>query len=209
MNSQKQLKSWTTIDKLSTKVVYDKETDRYVGGFGNNYLKCWDESTDDLKKVKRIKTTKAIQDILTVNGSTIVVFTDGSCAALETVIKNVKNPTNYTWTGPVTEKGQRIVKVESHCVDSGAAFLTLLVTNEENATSLFFYTVPGIDEEAIIAPTVGVIHLKRDNLKLLNSTIVQANSGLILLSMCKLGGISSSRRRLFNISNLFQGPTNG
>lgn len=49
------MKSWITIDKLTTKVVYDKESDRYVGGFGNNYLKCWSETTEDLKKIKRTK----------------------------------------------------------------------------------------------------------------------------------------------------------
>lgn len=49
------MKSWATIEKLNTKVVYDKASDRYVGGFGNNYLKCWAESIEDLKKVKKIK----------------------------------------------------------------------------------------------------------------------------------------------------------
>lgn len=49
------MKSWITIDKLTTKVVYDKESDRYVGGFGNNDLKCWSETTEDLKKIKRTK----------------------------------------------------------------------------------------------------------------------------------------------------------
>lgn len=49
------MKSWATIEKLNTKVVYDKQSDRYVGGFGNNYLKCWNEKVEDLKKVKKIK----------------------------------------------------------------------------------------------------------------------------------------------------------
>lgn len=49
------MKSWATIDKLNTKVVYDKNSDRYVGGFGNNNLKCWNEKVEDLKKVKKVK----------------------------------------------------------------------------------------------------------------------------------------------------------
>lgn len=48
------MKSWATIEKLNTKVVYDRKMDRYVGGFGN-YLKAWIESTEDLKKVKKTK----------------------------------------------------------------------------------------------------------------------------------------------------------
>lgn len=54
LNSQKQMKSWATIEKLNTKVVYDRDSDRYVGGFGS-YLKCWNETIEDLKKVKKIR----------------------------------------------------------------------------------------------------------------------------------------------------------
>lgn len=119
------------------------------------------------------------------DGSTIIVFTDGSCSALDTIISNVKSPSNYTWTGPVTDKTLKIIKVESHTDNSGEVFLTLLVSTDEKETSLFFYKVPSSEEEAILAPTVSVIRLKRDNVKLLNSCVVQASSGLILLSICK------------------------
>lgn len=119
------------------------------------------------------------------DGSTIIVFTDGSCSALDTIISNVKSPSNYTWTGPVTDKTLKIIKVESHTDNSGEVFLTLLVSTDEKETSLFYYKVPSSEEEAILAPTVSVIRLKRDNVKLLNSCVVQASSGLILLSICK------------------------
>lgn len=119
------------------------------------------------------------------DGSTIIVFTDGSCSALDTIISNVKSPSNYTWTGPVTDKALKIIKVESHTDNSGEVFLTLLVSTDEKETSLFYYKVPSSEEEAILAPTVSVIRLKRDNVKLLNSCVVQASSGLILLSICK------------------------
>lgn len=119
------------------------------------------------------------------DGSTIIVFTDGSCSALDTIISNFKSPSNYTWTGPVTDKTLKIIKVESHTDNSGEVFLTLLVSTDEKETSLFYYKVPSSEEEAILAPTVSVIRLKRDNVKLLNSCVVQASSGLILLSICK------------------------
>lgn len=119
------------------------------------------------------------------DGSTIIVFTDGSCSALDTIISNVKSPSNYKWTGPVTDKALKIIKVESHTDNSGEVFLTLLVSTDEKETSLFYYKVPSSEEEAILAPTVSVIRLKRDNVKLLNSCVVQASSGLILLSICK------------------------
>ena len=187
LNSQKQMKSWATIEKLTTKVVYDKESDRYVGGFGNNYLKCWSETTEDLKKVKKIKTAKAIQDILTVNGNTVIVFVDGSCSALDTILSNVKNPENYSWDGPV-KSGSKIVKVDTMTDEaSGNPFLVLLVEDEKKERCWFYYKVRGgEEEEAIVTPQVGVIHLKRENVELLNTCVALGNNGLCILSICKL-----------------------
>lgn len=185
LNSQKQMKSWATIEKLNTKVVYDRASDRYVGGFGNNYLKCWNEATEDLKKVKKIKTAKPIQDILTVNDVTVVVFTDGSCSALDTIVNNLQSPANYSWPGPVVGHGLKIVKVDTIAdgESSGDAFVTLLV-EDKDLRSVYYYKVPSAEEEAIIAPPVGVVHLKRDHVKLLNSCVVLGNSGLVVLSIC-------------------------
>lgn len=55
LNSQKQLKSWTVLDKLSTPVVYDASSGYYVAIFGQKTLKYWDEAEVDLKKAKKIK----------------------------------------------------------------------------------------------------------------------------------------------------------
>lgn len=205
LNSQKQIKSWNSIDKLHTKVVYDKASDRYVGGFGNNYIKCWNESTEDLKKVKRIKvglhstpiapchpinidlifqTSKPIQDILSVEGSTVIVFTDGSCASLQNVLDNIKQPELYNWSGPLSSKEGKIVKVEAYPDGQGETILTIMVTNDKSETSLFYYKIP-TDENAMAAPSTRVIRLTRPNVKYLNSCIVQGNSGLLVLSICK------------------------
>lgn len=120
------------------------------------------------------------------NGTTVVVFTDGSCSALDTIVNNVRSPSNYTWTGPVAQKGMKFLKVESHVNELGDAFLTLLVSNDKDETSLFFYKIPNTtEEEAILAPNVSAVRLKRDNAKLLNSCIVQGNAGLVVLSICK------------------------
>lgn len=119
------------------------------------------------------------------DGVTVVVFTDGSCSALDTIVNNVSSPSNYTWTGPITQ-GLKIVKVDTVSEESGDAFLTLVVEDKEEERSVYYYKVPNAEEEAIMAPQVGVVHLKRDHVKLINSCVVLGNSGLVVLSICEL-----------------------
>lgn len=118
------------------------------------------------------------------NGSTVIVFTDGSCSALDTIVNNVSSPEVYRWPGPVAAKS-KITKVDTVTDESGDAFLTILVEDDVNETSLFYYKVPSADEEAILVPQVGVVHLKRDNVKLLNSCVVLGISGIAVLSICE------------------------
>lgn len=135
---------------------------------------------------------------------TIVVFTDGSCSALDTIVNNVQHSENYTWSGPVPQ-GLKIVKVDTASEETGDAFLTLLVENDKNEQSLYYYKVPSADEEAILAPHIGVIHLRRDNVQLLNTCVVQGNSGLVLLSICRKFFFS----QLMNICNHRLFPVSG
>lgn len=118
----------------------------------------------------------------------MVVFTDGSCSALDTILNNLSRPENYNWVGPVPP-GSKIVKVDTIKEESGVAFLTLLTEDDEEQRSLFYFKVhsaDGEEEEAILDPLVGVVHLKRDYVKLLNSCVVLGNSGLVVLSICKI-----------------------
>lgn len=49
------MQSWTVSDKLSHKVVFDFDLQQYVGVFANRYIRCWDSTTKDINKIKRIK----------------------------------------------------------------------------------------------------------------------------------------------------------
>lgn len=99
---------------------------------------------------------------------------------------NIQHPENYVWTGPLSKKEGKVVKVEAHPDGLGSTFLSILVSNEDNEHSLFYYKIPTVEENSVLAPNVGVIRLKRSNMKCLNSCIVQGNSGLMILSICKL-----------------------
>lgn len=99
---------------------------------------------------------------------------------------NIKHPENYIWKGPLSPKEGKITSVEAHLDGQGSTFLAIMVLNQENEKSLFYYKIPLVEENTVLAPNVGVIRLKRSNSKCLNSCIVQGNSGLMILSICEL-----------------------
>lgn len=55
LSNQKQINSWTVLDKLSSRVVYDFSSESYVGVFGNKWIRCWKQDCNDINKIKRIK----------------------------------------------------------------------------------------------------------------------------------------------------------
>lgn len=47
--------SWSTKEKLSSPVVYDRKGDRYVAVFNQNFMRLWNETENNLDKIKKIK----------------------------------------------------------------------------------------------------------------------------------------------------------
>lgn len=55
LSTQKQIRSWTVLEKLSTKVVYDPKSEQYVGVFSQQFIRCWTEDEHDVNKKKKIR----------------------------------------------------------------------------------------------------------------------------------------------------------
>lgn len=55
LSNQKQINSWTSVDKFTNKVIYDSKLQQYVGIFANRWIRCWSEACTDISKVKKIK----------------------------------------------------------------------------------------------------------------------------------------------------------
>lgn len=55
LSNQKQITSWTALDKLSSKVVYDFNSKEYVGVFGRKWIRCWSADCSDINKIKKLK----------------------------------------------------------------------------------------------------------------------------------------------------------
>ncbi|XP_055373572.1 uncharacterized protein LOC129606948 [Condylostylus longicornis] len=89
--SQKEICSWTVLDKLSSKVVYDKASRSYVGVFGNSSIRCWNSETTDLNNVKKLKFKRKILDLIPNDtDSVLVLYSNGTCEPLPSAIENRK-----------------------------------------------------------------------------------------------------------------------
>ncbi|XP_065361676.1 nucleolar protein 11 [Calliphora vicina] len=94
ISTQKQIKSWSVLEKLSSKVVYDKNSEKYVAVFANKTIRCWDEDTKDVNKCKKLKFQKCIADLVVDENETFVLFSDGSCESLNVAIETRKAQSN-------------------------------------------------------------------------------------------------------------------
>lgn len=55
LSNQKQIESWTVLDKLSCKVVYDFTSKQYVGVFAHKWIRRWSSECNDINNIKKIK----------------------------------------------------------------------------------------------------------------------------------------------------------
>lgn len=86
------MKSWSTSEIFSSKVIYDIERKQYVGVFLKTFLRFWDADTVDINKNKKFKLTKPIHELVNVNVNrvrkTLVVYEDGTCESLESALQS-------------------------------------------------------------------------------------------------------------------------
>uniref|UniRef100_A0A6B2EC70 Putative nucleolar protein 11 n=1 Tax=Phlebotomus kandelakii TaxID=1109342 RepID=A0A6B2EC70_9DIPT len=126
LSDQKQIRSWTALEKLSNKVVFDGKSRKYVGVFGQRNLKCWSDSETNLKKIRRIKLQKNVKDLVTFGeeAEILVLFDDGSCCGLPEVTSGAAP----NGVGPLAA-GQDIEHPRVFSTIDGELILTFFVRN--------------------------------------------------------------------------------
>ncbi|XP_017493216.1 PREDICTED: uncharacterized protein LOC108381308 [Rhagoletis zephyria] len=77
ISSQQQVCSWSTQEKLSNKVIYDNNSNQYIGIFGNRFIRCWNGFTADINSVKKIKLQKSAVAIVPTETGAIILYADG------------------------------------------------------------------------------------------------------------------------------------
>ncbi|XP_058463229.1 nucleolar protein 11 [Malaya genurostris] len=151
LSNQKLQHSWTSLERLTSKVVYDFRSDRYVGVFGSRYIRCWTKDQIDINKAKKVKFFRGIQQLLTLdNGQVLIIYDDGTCESLESAVQTrnkdrlnpdciVRKP-NIDPTRMTVEQvstttiatGEILLTYFVKEIESGAVELNLVLLNKEN-----------------------------------------------------------------------------
>ncbi|EDW76784.1 uncharacterized protein Dwil_GK20236 [Drosophila willistoni] len=88
IRTQKQLLSWSLPEKLSAKVIYDRNSQKYVGVFGNHSLRLWNVETLDVTKCKKLKFQKSIAHLVETDQEALVLYSDGVCQTLSAALES-------------------------------------------------------------------------------------------------------------------------
>ncbi|KAL1403154.1 hypothetical protein pipiens_019491 [Culex pipiens pipiens] len=140
LSNQKLQHSWTSLERLSSKVVYDFRSQRYVGVFGGRYVRCWPADQADINKVKKVKFYRTIAQLYAVaTGQVLVLYDDGSCESLESAVdtrnEDRKAPEQIERGVPIVDAAREsIVDVCTVALDSGRLVLGYFVRDGESGT---------------------------------------------------------------------------
>lgn len=144
LSNQKLQHSWTSLERLSSKVVYDFRSERYVGVFGGRYVRCWTADQADINKVKKVKFYRTIAQLFSVaNGQVLVLYDDGTCESLESAVdtrnKDRKSPEQIVSKPNVDPAKESIVDVCTVPLDNGRLVLGYFVKDNESGAMTLNY----------------------------------------------------------------------
>ncbi|XP_052872209.1 nucleolar protein 11 [Anopheles cruzii] len=217
LSNQRQVRSWTVLDRLSSKVVYDFNSERYVGVFGGRYLRFWEREQNDLNAVKKIKLYRVVQDLFTVaSGQTLVLYKDGTCesleSALETRNRDRMNPAAIVQSGNVDHETHTIQDVQVLTLDDGSPLLTYYVRNGKDDSTELNYALLGKSDLKVVN-RFQKIKLERigDELQLAGRCIVDSSEGPSLITLWSDGrlfilqlSLGQSPKQQEGVGNFFE-----
>lgn len=176
----KQISSWSSKERLTTQVIYDKSKQRYVAAFNERKIRVWSEEETDLNNVRGYKFLSPLYTILLYDDSSpILIQRNGATASLEWAIDNRK-----TWMS----KG--IIKAKEKLLDcqlihlNGNTSLFCLTRIEE----VYNYVVVRLEDVTCLekVDTVRRIELKRKSEALMGHVVIHHKNDAYLLTLCKL-----------------------
>ncbi|XP_053687428.1 nucleolar protein 11-like isoform X2 [Sabethes cyaneus] len=132
LSNQKLLHSWTSLERLTSKVVYDFHSERYVGVFNNRYVRCWAKNQIDINKVKRVKFFRQILQLFTLdNGRVLVLYDDGTCESLQSAVdtrnEDRKTPDSITRKPNIDPARETILEICTVPLTTGDTMLAYFV----------------------------------------------------------------------------------
>lgn len=182
----KQISSWSSKERLTAQVIYDRSKQRYVAAFNERKIRVWSEEEADLNNVKGYRFLCPLHAILTTHddSSPILVQRNGATASLEWAIHNRR-----TWMS----KG--IIRAKEKLLDcqlirlNGKTSLFCLTRVEE----IYNYVVVRLEDVIYLekADTVRRIELKRKSEDLTGHVVIHRKNEAYLLTLWSHGRLYS------------------
>lgn len=191
LSNQKLQHSWTSLERLSSKVVYDFRSGRYVGVFGGRYVRCWPADQADINKVKKVKFYRTIAQLYAVaTGQVLVLYDDGSCESLESAVdtrnEDRKAPEQIERGVPIVDAAREsIVDVCTVALDSGRLVLGYFVRDGESGAMTLHYCL--LAEESLKPLRFRKVRLERAEQKvhLVGQSLVEGGGSVSLITICE------------------------
>ncbi|XP_072760742.1 nucleolar protein 11 [Anoplolepis gracilipes] len=182
----KQISSWSSKEKLTTQVIYDRSKERYVAAFNERKIRVWSEEETDLNNVKGYKFQSPLYAILQYNDDLppILVQQNGATASLEWAIANRK-----TWTSKgITKAKEKLLDCQLIYLN-GKTSLFCLTKIEE----VYNYIVVKLEDDTCLerADIIRRIELKRRSEALVGHVVVHYKNNAYLLTLWSHGRLYS------------------
>lgn len=189
LSNQKLQHSWTSLDRLTSKVVYDFRSERYVAVFGNRQIRSWNRDQADINKVKKLKFFRNILELFTLdNGQVLVLYDDGTCESLESAVDtrndDRKDPENILTKPNIDPTKETILNVTIITLDSGDTMLAYFVKDQEGESLTLNYVL--LEKESLKS-TKGFHKIKLERIEqkvhLVGQSIVDGSGGPCLITI--------------------------
>ncbi|XP_011497898.1 PREDICTED: nucleolar protein 11 [Ceratosolen solmsi marchali] len=181
LQSLKQVSSWSSKERLTTKVIFDETSKNYVAAFNGKSIRIWQENETSLDNVKKYKVLSSIHTILTLkNVPPILVMQNGATVSLKWALENRK-----TWNSPgILESDEKILNCQLVSVKD-KIYLCALV----KLAQVTSYIVVPLKNENYIQESDQIvrIELKRASESLVGHVVMQDENNAYLLTLWSHG----------------------
>ncbi|KAL6442044.1 hypothetical protein ACFW04_002405 [Cataglyphis niger] len=181
----KQISSWSSKERLTTQVIYDRSKERYVAAFNERKVRVWSEEEADLNNVKGYKVQSPLYAILQYGDlPPILVQQNGATASLEWAIANRK-----TWTSKgITKAKEKLLDCQLIHLN-GKTSLFCLTKIEE----IYNYVIVKLEDVTCLerVDTIKRIELKRRSEDLVGHAVIHYKNNAYLLTLWSHGRLYS------------------
>jgi hypothetical protein len=176
----KQVSSWSSKERLTTQVIFDKISKNYVAVFNGKSIRMWQEHETNLDNVKKYKFLSSIYTILTLSKiPPILVMYNSATISLKCALENRK-----TWNGSgLLEPNEKILNCQLVSVKNKIYLCALTKLAQVNN-----YIVVPLRKENYVQESDQIIRIEliKSSENLVGYVVMQDENNAYLLTLCML-----------------------